>query len=258
MAERLKQKNKIPSIWNPSFSGETLKWIGFVCVCFGTLSSAVIQRAVMHIDSMSVEGMYEQIMPGGAMRGWATLAVLTMLVSVMALPIYARLFYEGWTHTSNQGKYLMRLIGVALISEIPYDWAVKGTFFDLTVQNPVWALVIAAIMLTIFRQFDKRGALSVVMKVVGLIAALFWTVVLQSYMGMITVLLVACFALLEHRKFLRNLLAVIVCCAQYSAPLGMIFAANYDGSKPKTSKTLFYILYPVQLLIFGALAALIS
>lgn len=257
MAERRIKKNKIPSIWSPQFSGEALKWIGFVCVCFGTFGSAVVQRAIMHVDTMTVEAMYEQIMPGGQMRHWATVAALSMLVCVMTLPIYARLFYEGWTHTANQGKYLLRLIGIALVSEIPYDLAITGTFWDITVQNPIWAFVIAAIMLTIFRQFEGRGAVSVAMKFVGLIAAVVWTIVLQSYMGLVSVLLVACFELLKNKKGICNLLAVIICCAQYSAPFGMIFAANYDGSKPKTPSKVFYILYPAQLLLFGAIAAML-
>lgn len=257
MSEKQKLKNKIPSIWSPRFSGEALKWIGFFCVCCGTFSSAVIQRGVMHIDAMSVEEMYAQIMPGGQMRAEASLAALTMLLSLLALPIYAQIFYTGWTHTSNQGKYLTRLIGIALISEIPYDFAITGNAFDITVQNPIWTFVVAAIMLTIFRQFEGRGIMGVVMKILGIFAAVLWTIVLQSYMGLVTIFLVACFELLKNKKGFSNLLAVVICCAQYSAPFGMIFAANYDGTKPRTSPRVFYVLYPLQLLIFGVIAAVI-
>ena len=258
MAERLRpRERKLWTGWSVHFSGDVLKWVGFLCLCFGTFSSAVVQRGMMDLESMSVENLTEAILPGGAMRDLATLASVTMLIGLMAIPIQAKLFYEGWNHTADQKKYLARLAGIALIAEFPYDWATSGTFFDITVQNPIWALVVAAVMLTIFRQYGEKGFKNGFIKVVAVIAALLWVTVLQSYMGAVTVLLVACFALVQKNKGLCTFLGVSISLLQYTAPFGMFFVHNYDETKGKTPRWVFYVLYPAQLLVFGTIAALV-
>lgn len=258
MGERLRpRKTKVWTGFSVHFSGDVLKWLGFACLCLGTFSSAVVQRGLMNLDDMSVEGLYDAIMPGGQMRSLATLASVTMLIGLMAIPIQAKLFYEGWNHTADQKKYLIRLAGIALISEFAYDWATSGTFWDITVQNPIWALVIAAVMLVIFRQYEGKGFTGILMKAVAVLASLMWVTVLQSYMGAVTVLLVACFALLRNKKNLCSFCGVVISLLQYTAPFGMYFVHNYDGTKGKTPRWVFYVLYPAQLLVFGTIAALV-
>lgn len=235
-------------------SADVLKWLGFACVCLGTFSTAVVQRAIIQLDSHSTETLYAALEPGGNMMGWASLAVVTMLLSAVAIPVYAKLVYEGWLHTSNQKKYLTRLLVLALVSEVFYDWAMRGKLVDLSVQNPVWSLAIAVVMLSIFRQYDR----SVPVKVLVCVAALAWTVLLQSYMGALTVLLVAGFYFLsKKKKGWSTAYGAVLSLVQFPAPFGMFFVHWYDGRKGETPRKLFYILYPLQLLVFGLIAALI-
>lgn len=236
----------------PKCSADVLKWLGFACICLGTFSSAVVQRGIIGLESYSTDTLYEALKPGGTMMGWASLAVVTMLLSAMAIPIQAKLLYEGWLHTHNQKQYLLRLLGMAVVCEIPYDLAIRGSFLDLSVQNPIWALAIAVIMLSIFRQYPNK-----LLSAFVLIAACAWTVLLQSYMGMLTVVLVASFYFFSREKGLSTLAGVLVSCIQFPAPFGMFFVHYYDGAKGKTPRKLFYILYPLQLIVFAILAALI-
>lgn len=239
----------------PKWSASVLKWIGLGCVTMGTLSIGVLQRVVIDLESYNNQTLYEAIAPGGGLMGIATVAVLTQLLSYAAIPVYAWLLYEGWRKSANQWKYLGRLLLLALVAEIPFDFAMTGVWFDLTRQNPVWALALSLLMLGIFRQYD-RGGLG--LKILVTLAAAAWALLLRSYMGLATVLFVALFALLEKQPKLRTALAVGLGMAQFPSSLGMFAVHWYDGTRGETPQYLFYILYPVMLLAMGALAVLLG
>lgn len=248
--ERLNQRRTRP-YRERKCPGDMMKWLGFFCLCLGTFSTAVVQRGIIRLEGYSNEALYNAIKPGGGMMGWASLAVVTMLMSSMAIPIYARLVYQGWQSTGNQGKYLLRLLGLAFVSEFCYDWAMSGTLLEPSRQNPVWALAIAVVMLSLLRQLERPGPVGIFLKVVVTVAAIAWSVLLQSYMGAMTVVLTACFYFLRERKKLCTAVAALLCLLQFPAPFGMIFVHYYDGSKAKAPRNLFYLLYPLQLVVFG-------
>jgi len=48
----------------------------------------------------------------------------TRIIGRLTFPIFVYLLADGFRHTRNPKKFLLRLFAFALISEIPYDWAV--------------------------------------------------------------------------------------------------------------------------------------
>lgn len=239
-------------------SGDVLKWLGFACVVMGTCSISVLQRGILHLEEQNSQSLYDMIKPGGGMFAWASGAVVMSLLSAVAIPLYAKLLYEGWKHTSNMRAYLARLLGMAVLCEIPYDLAVSGRWMNMTDQNPIWALAIALIMLEIIRQYGTRpGALGVLLKVAVVVAALIWALLLCSQMGILLIALIALFYFLEGKKGWTLAAGLLLTLIQFPAPFGMLFVHWYDGQKGNTPRKLFYVLYPAQLLTCALLANLV-
>ncbi|MGG4220713.1 TraX family protein [Paenibacillus jamilae] len=60
----------------------------------------------------------------------------------LAFPIYAYALYLGYTRTRNIRSYMLRLLGLALISQVPYMLA-----FDVYRPNVIWTLLVSLLAL---------------------------------------------------------------------------------------------------------------
>ena len=244
---------------SPHCSADVLKWLGLVCVLMGTFSRGVLQLGMLHLQEYTSDALYSAVEAGSDFFGYATWAVLLSLLSVLALPIFAKLLYEGWRNTSNAKRYLLRLLACALISEIPYDLVNYGSWLDWTEQNPVWGLALSLVMLKILQECEKlNGVAKFLVKALVVFAACLWAMIIRSQLGVFLVLLVAIFYLLSTHKIAMTLVGIVLCLIQFPAPFGMIFVHWYDGKKGKAPRWWFYVLYPAQLLLFGVWGMLLA
>ncbi|SDB51622.1 TraX protein [Pseudobutyrivibrio sp. YE44] len=65
----------------------------------------------------------------------------------MAFPIYCFMLVEGFFHTRNIKNYCLRLIQIAIISEIPFDLALRKGKIDFLSNNVLWELLLGLIVL---------------------------------------------------------------------------------------------------------------
>ena len=61
----------------------------------------------------------------------------------LAFPIYAFLIVEGYFHTRNLKKYVIRLLLAAIISEIPFNLVMGSNLFYPLHQNVLWSFLIS-------------------------------------------------------------------------------------------------------------------
>ena len=61
----------------------------------------------------------------------------------IAFPIFAFMTAEGFFHTKNLKKYVLRMLGFALISEIPFNLMMGSSFVYPVHQNVLWTFLIA-------------------------------------------------------------------------------------------------------------------
>jgi hypothetical protein len=69
-----------------------------------------------------------------------------------AFPLYVFLVIQGYFFTSNFNKYAIRLFVVALLSEVPFDLFIHGSFMDFKSQNVIFQLLLVLIFIRVFDQ----------------------------------------------------------------------------------------------------------
>ena len=194
----------------------------------------------------------------------------------MAFPIFAFQIAEGFVHTSNFKKYALRLLGFALVTEIPFNLFYSSRWFNPYHQNVLFTLLLGLLAIYVIDKAKKNRtakniALSVLWLVLICIASTLGFVD-YGFLGMVTVVM---FYLLRDFPFawLAQLIAMIlinivffegqvfpieILGRNFEIPLqgfaifSLIPIWLYGGRKGKSSKIMqygFYAFYPVHMLI---------
>ena len=166
---------------------------------------------------------------------------ISRMIGRVAFPIYLFLLVEGFVHTKNTKKYIIRLTLFALMSEVPFDMAFWGGFVNMQHQNVMWSLLICVIMLCGMKKYPDFSVIFVGM---GCFAAWF----IKSDYEYIGPLAVGCMYLFRDRVVYRNISAAIIFAFEPTAFFSLIPINMYNGKKGKDLKYLFYLFYPAHLL----------
>ena len=189
----------------------------------------------------------------------------------LAMPLFAFCIAEGYSHTRDRRKYLLRMGIFALISEIPFDLAFESRI-GLTHQNIMLSFFLSILALMLYDRIRGgegtdgaqipawKTALGVL--AVGTVAVL--ALLLKADYTICAVISVFLFyALRKKHPLLRSgvgvgFLALTRTVGYYSATgLSLLPLALYNGKKGKGLKWLFYVFYPGHLLLLAGLKLLL-
>ena len=95
-----------------------------------------LSAAALHIIAMALmlmDHLWATLLPA---QDWLTCA------GRLAFPIFAFMTVEGYFHTRNLKRYVLRLLLFALLSEVPFDLMYGGTWFYPVHQNVIWTLLL--------------------------------------------------------------------------------------------------------------------
>lgn len=238
------------------------KW-GMLFVILGIFGRSILLNRYLGISGMSSDQLLEAMSNGSDVMIAVTISLVLQFAETMAAPIFCLLLADGFANTSNGGKYLGQVLGVAVISELPYNFAMSGKFIDLGSRNPVFGLVVAMVVLYVYVHYGDRKLNNVLMKAAVLIAAVFWCAVLKIESGIVAVILTCVFWAFRKKPNIRNLMAGIAAmfCSLFSifymiAPMGLMILHFYNGEEGEENQLVRYLFYPVVLLVIGIAGAL--
>ena len=172
-------------------------------------------------------------------------------IGKVTFPIFAFFIVEGFFHTKNLSNYVKRLLGLAIISEIPFDLATSGKLINLKSQNVIWTLLLGLLIIVSLQ--NKKRWLGLILSLGLLVVAYFLKVDWGVYPG---VLLIIVFYLIRgHKKLLPlgYLLMLPEVGFLSGAELAFVLLALYNGNKGRISGYVCYIFYPLHLLLLGIL-----
>ncbi|MBQ7308569.1 MAG: conjugal transfer protein TraX [Clostridia bacterium] len=93
---------------------------------------------------------------------WATLIEgnewLTC-IGRLAFPIFAFMIVEGYFHTKNLKKYVLRLLIFALISEIPFNLMTGNSLIYPFHQNVLWSFLLGIFLIFLNEKTKQKGKL---------------------------------------------------------------------------------------------------
>ncbi len=211
---------------------------------------------------------------------WATVvtgADILTCIGRMTFPIFAFLVVEGYFHTRSLRRYILRLLGWALLAELPFNLMMSGGLLYPIHQNAIWTLLIGLLLVHLNERSRSKKLPVRILVGIG-------TVLLGAVMGIVTfadyyaagVLMVLAFYFFRGRKwwcFLGQLAAmwylnVVVISGLYYevevfgysfelvrqglALLALVPIWLYKGRKGLSGRTfslVCYAFYPVHMLI---------
>lgn len=92
-------------------------------------------------------------------HAWATVLAYPWMTCVgrIAFPIFAFLIAEGFYHTQNLEKYMLRMLLFAVISEIPFNLMYGGQWIYPMHQNVLWTFLLALSGMQIMEKTRRKG-----------------------------------------------------------------------------------------------------
>ena len=240
-----------------------------------------ISSMVLHILAMALmlcDHLWGTIVPG---NDWLT------CIGRIAFPIFAFMIVEGYFHTRNLKKYVLRLLIFAILSELPFNLAIGSRWFYPIHQNVLWSFLLSIGLIHLNEKARAKGKLwlqIITLLTTTLFGALLGLITMLDYYhaGVLTVLV---FYFLRQRKW-WSFLGQLICLwyinvemlgglgyelqlwghnfflsQQSFALLALIPIWLYRGKQGPHNKFLqytYYAFYPVHLLILGILKMILT
>lgn len=196
--------------------------------------------------------------------GVLTAMVITEILSWAALPIYAWLLVEGYRLSRNRWAYGVKLLALAVVCEVPYDMVTSGELFDLSSQNPVFALLFGLALLAIvdYVRSHCAGVARYLLWLCAFGACELWMLLLRvgvrqriMVAGCVLIAFVMIFALLSKTINTMMLTAGLFGAACFIMPALGVVILHYRTehwcyeSEHRVIRWVFYAIYPVMLMV---------
>lgn len=233
-------------------SGNVLKWIAIASMLIDHIAAVVLLRVIL--AQLEQSGVLNQ-------EGY-DLYNLMRGIGRIAFPIFCFLLVEGFIHTRNKGRYGLRLGVFALLSEVPFDLAFSGSVWDGRYQNVFLTLLIAFLTLIAVETIQKamiqqqdndvlawKQGIAWFLKLSAIAAGAVVAEICHTDYGAKGILCIAVLYFLRNVRMLQSACGCISFFWDGAAPLAFIPIAFYNGTRGRQFKYVFYLFYPIHLLL---------
>lgn len=250
---------------NGKLTGNHLKLIAIFAMLIDHIGHTIIWK--LYLNACIVDGvvLMGDIVPLEAKR-WYIVYIIMRSIGRIVFPIFAFMLVQGFLHTGNIKKYASRILIFAFISEIPYDLALSNSIMDFYSQNVLWTLFIALSMLYGISLVEKHNIKKrIPLILLNIVSATIITFLIKSDGGFGGVLFIAGIYIFRHypkRQFIAGVFSLIVMAINFMwiqlfGIASFVLLDNYNGTVRKGNKYLFYIFYPLHLMLLWIVSIVI-
>ncbi len=248
-------------------TGNALKMIAIITMLIDHVTAVTVEYHILPGIVKSYIGATDTLYTQKDYMFWVNVDVIGRGIGRLAFPIFVFLLVEGFYHTSSVLKYAFRLLIFALISEIPFDMAISGTYSDFEHQNVYFTLLLSLLMMQGFdyvAENIKNKALKIFLMTLIFLTASFVSICIKCDYSIMGIAIVASVYLLRQKPrfmWIGVMFAMLLTMGIVNSSvlelvgvLSFIFIAGYNGERGSFNlKYLFYMFYPLHLFILGML-----
>ena len=234
-----------------------LRTWGMLFALGGIISRGILQNEMLGMLNVNGAALLDIMQNVEGAMAMAAVALVLQALETIAVPIFAFLLVEGFLHTSDYKKYVLRVAGLAVLTEIPFNLAMTQNILDLSSRNPVFGVLLCLVLLYLYNRFAEQKFVCVIVT----LAATGWGWMLGIEHCIPMVLMVCVMWIFRNKKMFMGFsgAAVAVLCTGGSvfylaAPMGFLVTHFYNGEPGESNKLVSYLIYPVALLITALVA----
>ena len=187
------------------------------------------------------------------------------IIGRISFPIFAFQISEGFKHTKNLKKYIIRLIIFAVLSQMPYTLYLNSIGIHEFGLNIFFTLLIGLISIIIYENLYNKYKKFYI----GIIPVILLTILaelIKCDYGWYGVTIIFLFHLFKENKLYMNFIIIYMIINKYiidfifkpsiyqlyfaiGAIISVLIINLYNNKKGKNIKYLLYIFYPLHLII---------
>ena len=191
------------------------------------------------------------------------------LIGRMAFPIFAYQLVQGYIHTKDKKKHLLKLLMFAIISEIPFDLIVS-TISTTKYLNVLFTFFLATLGMYLSEKINNNYLRTIIIIGISIISH-----IINVDYGAFGIILIYIFYYFEtnkikNKKMKMTIITFLLCNLKYLsfafnnptsetinkyfmcgifASFAIIFINQYNYKEGKKLKYFFYIFYPLHMII---------
>lgn len=205
-----------------------------------------------------------RVMALGEMRPFvAKLYTVLRGIGRPAFPIFCFLLVEGFIHTRDRMRYLLRLIAFAIITEAVFDLCLYRRWFFPGHQNVLFEFALGIVMLSVWEFIGDIERLGPTVRVIlqGCSAAAFLVLAGKfeldyGFKGLALILLLYLLRSFREEQCFAG--AIFVSLWEWPAIFAFVLLLFYNGQRGRSMKYFFYAFYPAHLALIAAISAVLN